>query len=203
MEHIALVFFGRSLSPLFTKSWHGWIFPQGHKLNVAGTRWASYHQQTISPPNVYLAQWPTVHVGKCLWHSSTIYTLALAHSYVFCSQYTDGLGSGVHCIKKRLSFVRPMHQVRPSLPFSHTHSAQSITNLDTARDHLTHTGAGTEPGIGWRRRAAPSDACLPFGSSLDVIGDRGSLVNDNDLLINSWGPCLIGYAWDPGFTRYK
>ena len=65
------VFFGRSLSPLFTKSWHGWIFPQGHKLNVAGTRWASYHQQTISPPNVYLAQWPTVHVGKCLWHSYT------------------------------------------------------------------------------------------------------------------------------------
>ena len=40
-------------------------------------------------------------------------------------------------------------------------------------------------------RAAPSDACLPVGSSLDVIGDRGSLVNDNDPLINSWGLCLI------------
>ena len=137
--------FGRSLSPLFTKSWHGWIFPQGHKLNVAGTRWASYHQQTISPPNVYLAQWPTVHVGK--------YTLALAHSYVFCSQYTDGLGSGGHCIKKRLSFVRPMHQVRPSLPFSHTHCAQSITNHK--RDHLTHT---REPDIAWRSRRA--ERCL-------------------------------------------
>ena len=56
MEHFALGFFGRSLSPLFTKSGHGWIFPQGHKLNVAGTRWASYHQQTISPPNVYLSR---------------------------------------------------------------------------------------------------------------------------------------------------
>ena len=84
-----------------------------------------------------------------------LYTLALAHSYVFCSQYTDGLGSGVHCIKKRLSFVRPMHQVRPSLPFSHTHCAQSITNLDTARDHLTHT---REPDIAWRSRRA--ERCL-------------------------------------------
>ena len=126
-------------------------------------------------------------------HGTLIHARTGAHIYVFCSQYTDGLGLGVHCIKKRLTFVRPMHQVRPSLPFSHTHSAQSITNLDTARDHLTHT---REPDIGWRRRAAPSDACLPAGSSLDVIGDRGSLVNDNDPLINSWGLCLIviGYG---------
>ena len=42
-----------------------------------------------------------------------------------------------------------------SLPFSHTHCAQSITNLDTARDHLTHT---REPDIAWRSRRA--ERCL-------------------------------------------
>ena len=96
---------------------------------------------------------PTVHVGKCLWHS---YTRSHWRTHMYSVRSIQMvLARGVHCIKKRLSFVRPMHQVRPSLPFSHTHCAQSITNLDTARDHLTHT---REPDIAWRSRRA--ERCL-------------------------------------------
>ena len=94
-----------------------------------------------------------------------------------------------------MSFVRPMHQVRTFFPL--LYSAQSITHLDTARDHLPQ-----EPDNGWRRGAAAAagagvaagDACLPVGSWLDVCNWRPrSLVNDNDrmILIGALAPMLV------------
>ena len=91
-----------------------------------------------------------------------------------------------------------MHQVRTFFPLL-LYSAQSITHLDTARDHLPQ-----EPDNGWRRgggrgggrgrRGAAGDACLPVGSWLDVCNWRPrSLVNENDrmIIIGALAPMLV------------